>query len=56
MMDMQNLVRVVLTVVGFLLFVGFCFWAYSSGSKAGFDEAAQQPLLDDDLPSSDKLS
>jgi cytochrome c oxidase cbb3-type subunit 4 len=55
-MDLQNEVRIIVTVVGFITFVGICIWAYSKGSKAGFDEAAQQPLLDDDLPSSNKQS
>ncbi|QLG87855.1 cbb3-type cytochrome c oxidase subunit 3 [Chitinibacter bivalviorum] len=55
-MDLQNDVRIIVTVLGFILFVGICFWAYSKSSKQRFDEAAQQPFLDDDLPSSGKQS
>jgi cytochrome c oxidase cbb3-type subunit 4 len=55
-MDLQNVVRITVTVLGFILFLGICFWAYSKPSKQGFDEAAQQPFLDDDLPSSGKQS
>jgi cytochrome c oxidase cbb3-type subunit 4 len=39
-----------ITVVGFLCFLGICFWAYSKHAKSGFDEAAQLPFTDDDLP------
>ena len=55
-MDLQNEVRILVTVVGFIVFVGICIWAYSKGSKAGFDEAAEHPFRDDDLPSSSKQS
>jgi cytochrome c oxidase cbb3-type subunit IV len=45
-----NDLRVVTTVVGFVCFLGICFWAYSKHAKSGFDEAAQLPFTDDDLP------
>lgn len=48
-MDINDL-RVIVTVLGFLCFLGICFWAYSRHSKASFDEAARLPLTDDDLP------
>ncbi|WP_028448973.1 MULTISPECIES: CcoQ/FixQ family Cbb3-type cytochrome c oxidase assembly chaperone [Chitinibacter] len=55
-MDLQNDVRILVTVLGFILFVAICLWAYSKNSKQHFDNAAQQPFLDDDLPSSGKQS
>lgn len=48
-MELNDL-RVVLTVVGFVCFLGICLWAYSKHAKSGFDEAAQLPFTDDDLP------
>ena len=45
-----NVFRSLITVAGFLCFLGICAWAYSKHSKAGFDEAARMPLTDDDLP------
>ncbi|MCB1957577.1 MAG: cbb3-type cytochrome c oxidase subunit 3, partial [Rhodocyclaceae bacterium] len=37
-------------VLGFLCFLGIAAWAYSSKAKKGFDEAAQLPFADDDMP------
>ncbi|MGL1834776.1 cbb3-type cytochrome oxidase subunit 3 [Rhodocyclaceae bacterium SMB388] len=48
-MDVNDF-RVLTTVLGFLCFVGICIWAYSKHAKSGFDEAAQLPFTDDDLP------
>ncbi|MDR2209016.1 MAG: cbb3-type cytochrome c oxidase subunit 3 [Azoarcus sp.] len=48
----MNTIRTIVMIVCLLCFLGFCFWAYSKRSKAGFDEAAQLPLTDDDLPAS----
>jgi cytochrome c oxidase cbb3-type subunit IV len=45
-----NDIRVVITVLGFVCFVGICIWAYSKHAKKGFEEAAQLPFTDDDLP------
>lgn len=42
--------RSILTVLGFVCFLGICLWAYSKSAKQGFDEAAQLPFTDDDLP------
>lgn len=36
--------RGIFTAVMLLLFIGICFWAFSSRRKADFDEAAQLPL------------
>ncbi len=45
-----NDLRSILTVAGLVCFLGICFWAYSKSAKNGFDEAAQLPFTDDDLP------
>ena len=42
--------RIIVTVVGFLCFVGIAIWAWSKHAKAGFEEAARLPLTDDDPP------
>ncbi|MDR2926555.1 MAG: cbb3-type cytochrome c oxidase subunit 3 [Azoarcus sp.] len=49
---MKDVLRIAVMIVSLLCFLGFCYWAYSRRSKAGFDEAAQLPLADDDLPAS----
>ncbi|GAA5785018.1 hypothetical protein GCM10007860_02730 [Chitiniphilus shinanonensis] len=49
-MDAQTLVRVIVTVLAFVCFVGICLWAYSGRARKGMDEAAQLPFLDDDKP------
>nr|WP_211163397.1 cbb3-type cytochrome c oxidase subunit 3 [Azoarcus taiwanensis] len=48
----MNDFRILITVVGFLCFVGICIWAWSKHAKSGFDEAAQLPFTDDDVPGS----
>ncbi|UXY13980.1 cbb3-type cytochrome c oxidase subunit 3 [Chitiniphilus purpureus] len=56
-MDLQTLLRALVTVLAFVCFVGICIWAYSSRARKGMDEAAQLPFLDDDKPDSgDKQS
>jgi cytochrome c oxidase cbb3-type subunit 4 len=45
-----NEMRSIITILGLLSFLGICVWAYSSHAKAGFDEAAQLPFTDDDVP------
>ena len=51
-----NLMRAVVTVVSFIAFLGIVFWAYAKRNRAGFDEAAQLPFLDDQpvAPSKDR--
>lgn len=44
------LFHTVWTVVLFVLFIGIILWAWSRGSKPGFDEAARLPLEDDETP------
>lgn len=41
--------RVVVTVVSFVAFIGIVIWAYSGRQKARFDEAAALPFADDDM-------
>lgn len=47
-MDVNNL-RVIITTLSFLIFLGIIFWAYSSRQKSRFDEAANLPFADDDM-------
>jgi cytochrome c oxidase cbb3-type subunit 4 len=46
----MNVFRIVVMIVCLLCFLAICYWAYNKRSKTGFDEAAQLPLADDDLP------
>lgn len=48
-MDLYIL-RIALTVLGFVCFLGICIWAYSGYARKGFDEAAMIPFTDDDKP------
>ena len=48
-MDLNDL-RVLITVVSFIVFAGIVYWAYSSRQRARFTEAANLPFLDSDLP------
>jgi len=41
-----NTLRVAVTVISFVTFIGIFLWAYSSGPRKGFAEAAQLPFLD----------
>jgi|GEM_PF-1981015 len=44
-------VRTIVIIVCLLCFLYLCSWAvFSKRAKARFDEAAQLPLTDDDLP------
>lgn len=56
-MDINDL-RSIITLMGFLCFLGICAWAYSGHAKKGFDEAAQLPFTDEDAPvgHADRLS
>ena len=47
-----GLLRGIFTVLMLVLFVGICFWAWSSRRKPHFDEAARLPLESDDGPPS----
>ncbi|MCL1825001.1 MAG: cbb3-type cytochrome c oxidase subunit 3 [Betaproteobacteria bacterium] len=50
-MDISTL-RIIVMVMTVLCFGCLCYWAFSKHTKARFDEAAQLPLTDDDLPAS----
>lgn len=39
-----NTLRSVITVIGFILFVGILVWAFRPARQAEFDEAAQIPF------------
>jgi len=43
-----NTLRALLTLICFVLFLGIVAWAWSSRSRARFEEAARVPLDDDD--------
>jgi cytochrome c oxidase cbb3-type subunit 4 len=43
-----NIVREAVTVLSFIIFMGILLWAYSKGSKRGFDEAARIPFEEHD--------
>ncbi|HEX4858579.1 MAG TPA: cbb3-type cytochrome c oxidase subunit 3 [Usitatibacteraceae bacterium] len=42
--------RVTVTVVSFLTFLGIVLWAVSARRQRRFDRAARQPIEDCDLP------
>lgn len=48
-MDINDF-RSLLTVLGLLCFLGIAAWAYSGKARKGFDEAAQIPFTEEDLP------
>ncbi len=39
-----NLLRSIVTVVTFLVFIGIVLWAWSTRNRARFDEAARLPF------------
>jgi cytochrome c oxidase cbb3-type subunit 4 len=45
-MDINDM-RSVMTLVGFLTFIGIIVWAWSKRNKADFDEAARLPFKDE---------
>jgi cytochrome c oxidase cbb3-type subunit 4 len=45
-----NTVRSLVTVLSFAVFLGIVFWAWSAKRKPAFDEAANLPFADDDVP------
>ncbi len=47
-MDTNDL-RVIITVILFITFLGIVFWAYGSRQKGRFDEAANLPFADDEM-------
>ena len=50
-----TILRIISTVLSFLVFLGICIWAFTRPCKARFDEAANIPFLEEDLPKSPKV-
>jgi len=48
-MDINDL-RIVITALSFVVFAGIVYWAYSSRQRTRFEEAANLPFLDAELP------
>ena len=48
-MDIND-IRSILTVLAFATFMGIVVWAYSWRRRAAFDEAANLPFTEDELP------
>jgi len=48
-MDLNDL-RTLITAISFVVFVGIVFWAYSSRQRSRFEEAANLPFADVELP------
>jgi len=46
-MDVND-ARIVVMLIGLVLFIGIWAWAWSSRRKTAFDEAARLPFLDDE--------
>jgi cytochrome c oxidase cbb3-type subunit 4 len=46
-MDIDGL-RIAITLVSFIVFIGIVLWAWSKRNKAAFAEAADLPFTDDD--------
>ena len=42
-----NLLRSIVTLLAFVLFIGIVVWAWSSRNKTRFEEAARLPFEDD---------
>jgi cytochrome c oxidase cbb3-type subunit 4 len=43
-----NILRTIVTVVSFIIFLGIMAWAWSSRNAASFEEAAQLPFKQDE--------
>jgi cytochrome c oxidase cbb3-type subunit IV len=43
-----NLLRTLVTVLSFAIFVGIVWWALSKSNRSRFEEAAMLPFADDD--------
>ena len=48
--------RVIVTVVSFICFIGIVLWAFSRHRNQSFDEAAMLPFLGDDRSGSSEQS
>ncbi|MEI6737651.1 MAG: cbb3-type cytochrome c oxidase subunit 3 [Pseudomonadota bacterium] len=47
-MDLTVL-RSLVTLISFIVFIGIVFWAWSGKNRARFQEAAMLPFADDDI-------
>jgi cytochrome c oxidase cbb3-type subunit IV len=45
-----NLLRIVATIIAFIMFVAILVWAFLPSQKERFDEAARLPFLDEKEP------
>ncbi len=50
-MDINEL-RTIITTLSFVVFIGIVYWAYSGHRRKAFDEAANLPFIDDEMPES----
>ena len=48
-MDLNDF-RTFITTISFVVFAGIVYWAYSSRQRKRFDEAANLPFTDAELP------
>ena len=46
----QNDLRIIVTVLGFLTFLGIVWWAWGKDRQEGFKQAAALPFTEDDEP------
>ncbi len=44
-----NLLRSLITVLSLVTFIGIVVWAFGSGRRGRFDEAAHLPFADDEI-------
>jgi len=44
-----NTLRGLSTILVMIVFVGICLWAYSSGKRKDFDDAANLPFDDEEI-------
>jgi cytochrome c oxidase cbb3-type subunit 4 len=49
-MNTINLIRTVVTVASFVIFLGLMAWAWSARRKSDFEQAALLPFADDASP------
>ncbi len=52
-MDINDL-RSLITVLAFICFIGIALWAYGSGRRQAFDEAARLPFTEEEMPVTQK--
>ena len=50
-MDVNDL-RIVVTLLSFVIFIGIVVWAWSARNRQAFDEAAMLPFADEPAPGS----